>query len=57
MLFLTLFFLILILSVFSSKVLGWSGFGQQLLLSSFAIALIVTIFGSLSIREEEEEQT
>ena len=52
---LVLFTMVLISSVIFAVVLPTSRISLALLIIDFPIALIVAIFGSLSIREEEEE--
>jgi len=53
--FLALFAIILLASIVFSLVPHLSYISLVLLLIDFVIALVVAIFGSLSIREEEEE--
>ena len=53
--FLALFVVFLILSVIFSVVLHLSQITLVLLLMAFPLAIVVAVFGSLSIREEEEE--
>ena len=52
---LILFITVLLFSVIFAVVLHMSRISLVLLLIDFPIVLIVAIFGSLSIREEEEE--
>jgi len=52
---LTLFIMVLLLSIIFAVVLHMSQVSLVLLLIDFPIAVIVAIYGSLSIREEEEE--
>jgi uncharacterized membrane protein AbrB (regulator of aidB expression) len=53
--FLALFTIILLLSIIFAVVLKMSQISVALLLIDFPIAGIIAIYGSLSIREEEEE--
>jgi len=53
--FLALFTIVLLLSVIFAVFLNMSQISVALLLIDFPIAAIVAIYGSLSIREEEEE--
>lgn len=53
--FLALFMIVLLLSVIFAVFLNMSQISVALLLIDFPIAAIVAIYGSLSIREEEEE--
>lgn len=53
--FLALFMIVLLLSVIFAVFLSMSQISVALLLIDFPIAAIVAIYGSLSIREEEEE--
>jgi len=54
--FLALFVVFLLLSVIFSVVLHLSQITLVLLLMAFPLAIVVAVFGSLSIREEEEEE-
>lgn len=53
--FLALFMIVLLLSVIFAVFLSMSQISVALLLIDFPIAAIIAIYGSLSIREEEEE--
>lgn len=55
--FLILFTVILFASILFGTVLNMPHISLALLLVDFPIAGIITIFASLSIREEEEEKT
>jgi len=55
--FLIIFAAILLSSIVSSLVLDLSGISLILLLIDLPIVAIIAIYGSLSIREEEEEKT
>ena len=54
---LTLFIIILLSSIISAVFLNLPQISFILLLIDFPVAAIVAIYGSLSIREEEEEKT
>jgi len=53
--FLVLFIVVLLLSIIFAMVLKISEISLALLMIDFPIAAIVAFYGSLSIREEEEE--
>ena len=53
--FLALFIIVLLLSIIFAVILNMTQVSLALLLIDFPIAVIVAIYGSLSIREEEEE--
>jgi hypothetical protein len=53
--FLALFMTVLLLSVIFAVFLNMSQISLALLIIDFPIAAIVAVYGSLSIREEEEE--
>jgi len=53
--FLILFIIVLLLSIIFAVVLNMSQISLALLIIDFPIAGIIAIYGSLSIREEEEE--
>jgi len=53
--FLALFIIVLLLSIIFAVILNMTEVSLALLLIDFPIAVIVAIYGSLSIREEEEE--
>jgi len=53
--FLVLFIIILLLSMIFAVVLNMSQISLALLVIDFPIAGIIAVYGSLSIREEEEE--
>jgi hypothetical protein len=55
--FLIIFAAILLSSIVSSLVLDLSGISLILLLIDLPVVAIIAIYGSLSIREEEEEKT
>jgi len=55
MYFLVLFAIVLAASILFGAVLNMSQVSLALILIDFPIALIIAIFASLSIREEEEE--
>ncbi len=55
--FLIIFVAILLSSMVSSLILGISGISLILLLIDLPVVAIIAIYGSLSIREEEEEKT
>ena len=52
---LALFILFLVFSIICALVLNMSQISFALLIIDFPIAAIIAIYGSLSIREEEEE--
>lgn len=52
---LALFILFLVFSIIFALVLNMSQISFALLIIDFPIAAIIAIYGSLSIREEEEE--
>jgi hypothetical protein len=52
--FLALFIIVLLTSIVLHKILSMSQISLALLLIEFPIALIIAVYGSLSIREEEE---
>ena len=54
--FLALFALILIASILFSVILNMPKVSLALLLMDFPIAVMIAVFASLSIREEEEEK-
>ena len=54
--FLVLFAVVLAASILFSAVLNMSQVSLALILVDFPIAMIIAIFASLSIREEEEEK-
>ena len=54
--FLVLFAIVLAASILFGAVLNMSQISLALILVDFPIALIIAIFASLSIREEEEEK-
>jgi hypothetical protein len=54
--FIILFAVILIGSIISGAILNMPEVSVALLLIDFPIAVIIAFFGSLSIREEEEEK-
>jgi len=54
--FLTIFIIILIASAILSLIYQLNEIAQLLLASNFIIALIVAVYGSLNIRQEEEER-
>jgi len=53
--FLALFIIVLLFSIIFAVVLHNTQISLALLIMDFPIAIIVAIYGSLSIREEEEE--
>jgi len=53
---LALFVILLLASILSAAFLAIPGVSLSLLLIDFIIAGIVAVYGSLSIREEEEEK-
>lgn len=53
--FLALFIVVLLFSIIFAVVLNMSHISLALLIIDFPIAGIIAIYGSLSIREEEEE--
>jgi len=55
--FIAIFMVVLLFAILSSVVLKMSDISMGLLLLDLPIAVIVAIFASLSIREEEEEKT
>jgi len=55
--FIAIFMVVLLFAILSSVVLKMSNISMGLLLLDLPIAVIVAIFASLSIREEEEEKT
>jgi len=54
---LTLFVIILLASILFATVLKMPKISLALILIDFPIAGIIAVYGSLSIREEEEEKT
>ncbi len=54
--FLALFAILLLASILSAVFLAIPGVSLSLLLIDFIVAGIVAVYGSLSIREEEEEK-
>jgi hypothetical protein len=55
MVFLIFFIVVLLLSVIFSIVLNLTNIALTLLVVDFFVAAVVAVYGSLSIREEEEE--
>ena len=53
--FLALFIIIIVASIVSGAILNMPQVSLVLLLIDFPIAVMIAVFGSLSIREEEEE--
>jgi hypothetical membrane protein len=55
--FLTIFIIILIASAVLSLIYQLNEISQMLLAANFIIAIIVAVYGSLNIRQEEEERS
>ena len=55
--FLTIFIIILITSAVLSLIYGLNEIAQMLLASNFIIAIIIAVYGSLNLRQEEEERS
>lgn len=55
MVFLVFFIVVLLLSAILSIVLNLTNIALTLLIVDFFVAAVVAVYGSLSIREEEEE--
>lgn len=56
LIFLTIFIIILIASAVLSLIYQLKGIAQLLLASNFIIAIIIAVYGSLHLRQEEEER-
>jgi hypothetical protein len=56
LIFLTIFIIIIIASAILSLIYRLNMIAQMLLAANFIIAIIIAIYGSLNIRQEEEER-